>query len=63
LAKFASIVLAASDILDDKPLAAAGLGQLKLAFARFAKNEQKYPLLYECECQFFDVFNWVLTMC
>ncbi|KAK4454002.1 hypothetical protein QBC34DRAFT_175335 [Podospora aff. communis PSN243] len=47
LAKFASIVLAASDILDDKPLAAAGLGQLKLAFSRFAKNEQKYPLLYE----------------
>ncbi|KAK0641122.1 glycoside hydrolase family 81 protein [Cercophora newfieldiana] len=47
LAKFASIVLAASDILDDKPLAAAGLGQLKIAFSRFTQNSQKYPLVYE----------------
>ena len=49
LAKFASVVLAAHDMMEDKPLAQAGLGQLIIAFARFGQNKQKYPLTYECK--------------
>ena len=52
LAKFAAIVLAVHDILGDKPLAQAGLGRLKLAFARFAANKQQYPLVYDCALSF-----------
>ncbi|KAK3349999.1 glycoside hydrolase family 81 protein, partial [Lasiosphaeria hispida] len=47
LAKFATIVIAAHDVLGDKPLAQAGLDQLKIAFSRFSENKQQYPLVYE----------------
>jgi endo-1,3(4)-beta-glucanase len=36
-----------NDLLGDKALAATALGQLKVAFAQFADNQQQYPLLYE----------------
>lgn len=36
-------------MMGDKPLAQAGLGQLKIAFARFGRNKQQFPLTYECE--------------
>jgi len=63
LAKFATIALAAHDLLRDKPLAVAGLAQLKIAFARFSENQQQYPLVYECMCLFFGVFLvFVLTI-
>lgn len=42
-------MLAAHDMMGDKPLAQAGLGQLKIAFARFSRNKQQFPLTYECE--------------
>lgn len=36
-----------NDLLGDKALAATALGQLKVAFAQFADNQQQFPLLYE----------------
>lgn len=47
LAKFALIVLCASEILGDKQAAADGLARLKDQFARFVDNRQKHPLVYE----------------
>ncbi|KAK3381429.1 glycoside hydrolase family 81 protein [Podospora didyma] len=47
LAKFATLLMVINDILGDKPLAQAGLNQLKVAFARFAENKQLFPLVYE----------------
>lgn len=47
LTKFAQIVYLLSDLLDDPALAQAGLLKLKAAFARFAGNTQKFPLVYE----------------
>jgi endo-1,3(4)-beta-glucanase len=43
-------------MLGDPGLAQAGLDQLKIAFARFAKNEQQYPLVYESECLLSSLF-------
>lgn len=41
-----------NDLLEDKKLAEPALGKLKQAFARFAANKQKFPLVYEREyCQ------------
>lgn len=36
-------------MLGDKALLQTGLGQLKAAFATFAANEQKFPLVHESE--------------
>ncbi|KAM0332016.1 hypothetical protein ACHAQA_002282 [Verticillium albo-atrum] len=47
LAKFAQIVYVINDMLGDKALAQAGLAKLKTAFAVFATNKQKFPLVYE----------------
>ncbi|KJR89859.1 uncharacterized protein SPSK_05995 [Sporothrix schenckii 1099-18] len=49
LAKFALIVLCTHRLLGDevKDAAADGLARLKAAFARFADNRQKHPLVYE----------------
>ncbi|EFX02744.1 beta-glucanase [Grosmannia clavigera kw1407] len=47
LAKFATIVLCARELLGDEALAAAGLRKLQAAFARFAENRQRHPLVYE----------------
>ncbi|KAK4127201.1 glycoside hydrolase family 81 protein [Parathielavia appendiculata] len=47
LAKFASLILVIQKLLEDQGLAQAGLNQLKVAFARFSQNAQKYPLVYE----------------
>ncbi|KAH6618035.1 glycoside hydrolase family 81 protein [Chaetomium sp. MPI-SDFR-AT-0129] len=47
LAKFASLIVATKEMLDDQGLAQAGLDQLKKAFSRFAQNTQQYPLVYE----------------
>lgn len=41
-----------NDLLGDTKLAQTGLGQLKVAFARFADNKQQYPLVHESECRF-----------
>lgn len=37
------------DLLGESALAAAGLEKLKAAMARFATNQQIYPLVFECE--------------
>ncbi|KAL2197841.1 glycoside hydrolase family 81 protein [Corynascus similis CBS 632.67] len=47
LAKFATLVMVIKEMLGDEGLAQAGLNQLKEAYARFAQNKQKYPLVYE----------------
>jgi len=47
LAKFATILMAVNDMVGDQDLAQKGLSTLKVAFARFAENKQKYPLVYE----------------
>lgn len=47
LLKFAQIIYVINDLLGDKALAQAGLVKLKAAFATFASNKQKYPLVYE----------------
>lgn len=62
LSKFATVALAAHDMLGDKPLAVAGLAQLKIAFARFSENQQQYPLVYESVFfySFFFFFFFVL---
>lgn len=39
-------------MLEDKDMAQKGLGQLKAAFATFAANKQKFPLLYESKFRF-----------
>jgi len=47
LAKFALLIYVIDGLLEDHALAQTGLGQLKQAFALFANNQQKYPLVYE----------------
>ncbi|KAK4183050.1 glycosyl hydrolase family 81-domain-containing protein [Podospora australis] len=47
LAKFATIIMALHDMLGQESLALTALNELKSAFARFAENKQKYPLVYE----------------
>ncbi|KAI9890343.1 MAG: hypothetical protein M1814_004253 [Vezdaea aestivalis] len=47
LSKFASMIYVINDITKNKVLANAGLAKLKAAFAVFATNKQKYPLVYE----------------
>ncbi|RNJ61017.1 hypothetical protein D7B24_003428 [Verticillium nonalfalfae] len=47
LAKFAIMLTVINDLLDDRKLAEPALGKLKQAFARFAANKQKFPLVYE----------------
>nr|XP_036586971.1 glycosyl hydrolase family 81 [Colletotrichum truncatum]KAF6797701.1 glycosyl hydrolase family 81 [Colletotrichum truncatum] len=47
LAKFAIMIVAINDIVRDAGLAQSALNRLKAAFAKFATNQQKFPLLYE----------------
>lgn len=47
LSKFATLVYAINDLEKLPDLAKEGLSQLKIAFARFATNKQKYPLVYD----------------
>ncbi|KAJ4150160.1 hypothetical protein LMH87_010923 [Akanthomyces muscarius] len=47
LAKYAFMLYVINDMLGDTKLAQTGLGQLKVAFARFADNKQKHPLVHE----------------
>jgi endo-1,3(4)-beta-glucanase len=47
LSKFASIVYTLHDIANQTTLAAQGLAQLKVAYARFSTNQQIYPLVYD----------------
>ncbi|TLD28793.1 hypothetical protein PspLS_03247, partial [Pyricularia sp. CBS 133598] len=47
LAKFASIIIVANDLLKNPEVAHTGLNQLKRAFAIFAENRQKFPLVYD----------------
>ncbi|KAK2061476.1 family 81 glycosyl hydrolase [Colletotrichum caudatum] len=47
LAKFALLIIVINDILRDPALAQSGLNRLKAAFAKFASNQQKFPLVYE----------------
>lgn len=54
LAKFATLVMVIKEMLGDEGLAQAGLNQLKEAYARFAQNKQKYPLVYESTCPNFS---------
>ncbi|KAI4129135.1 MAG: hypothetical protein LQ338_002370 [Usnochroma carphineum] len=47
LSKFAALIYAVHEMCGEPDLARLGLGQLKLAFARFATNQQIHPLVYE----------------
>ncbi|OAA64199.1 beta-glucanase [Niveomyces insectorum RCEF 264] len=47
LAKFATMVLCSHELLHDAAAAATGLQKLTRAFARFAENRQRHPLVYE----------------
>ena len=47
MAKFAGIVYAMHDLLRDVAAARVGLSKLQIAFAVFAANKQRYPLVYE----------------
>ncbi|TQV98170.1 endo-1,3-beta-glucanase Engl1 [Cordyceps javanica] len=47
LAKYALMLYVINDMLGETKLAQTGLGQLKVAFARFADNKQKFPLVHE----------------
>jgi endo-1,3(4)-beta-glucanase len=49
LSKFATIVYTMNELSGQKGLAAAGLANLKAAFAVFTNNEQKYPVVYDTE--------------
>lgn len=49
LSKFAMAIYAVHDLAGDVTVASAGLTKLKAAFARFASNQQKYPLVYESQ--------------
>ena len=47
LAKFAMMIYATNDMLNEPNLATQGLNELKGAFAVFATNQQIYPLVYD----------------
>lgn len=47
LSKFAALVYTVHDLCGEPDLARLGLGQLKLAFAKFATNKQIHPLVYD----------------
>ncbi|KAL9121523.1 MAG: hypothetical protein Q9187_001919 [Circinaria calcarea] len=47
LSKFATIVYTLRDLANQPNLASQGLAQLKVAFARFATNQQIFPLVYD----------------
>ena len=47
LSKFAILIYTMHDMLDQKDAALQGLTRLKAAFARFVKNHQIYPLVYD----------------
>ena len=47
LSKFATLVYTVHDLCNEPDLARLGLGQLKIAFAKFATNQQKFPLVYD----------------
>lgn len=49
LSKFATIVYTMNELAGQKGLAAAGLAKLKAAFATFANNSQRYPLIYDTD--------------
>ncbi|KAL8953909.1 MAG: hypothetical protein Q9222_000283 [Ikaeria aurantiellina] len=47
LSKFAALIYAVHEMCGEPDLARLGLGQLKLAFAKFSTNQQIYPLVYD----------------
>ncbi|KAL8723083.1 MAG: hypothetical protein Q9225_000554 [Loekoesia sp. 1 TL-2023] len=47
LSKFAALIYTVHELCGEPDLARLGLGQLKIAFAKFSTNQQKYPLVYE----------------
>ena len=47
LSKFAILIYTMHDMLNQKEAAMQGLARLKAAFARFANNQQIYPLVYD----------------
>ena len=49
LSKFATIVYTMNELSGQKGLAAAGLANLKSAFAIFTSNQQQYPLFYDTD--------------
>lgn len=55
LAKFASIIYTASELLGNRDLAASGLKKLEEAFTTFTTNQQINPLVYEGESKRFSL--------
>ncbi|PGH19873.1 hypothetical protein AJ80_03792 [Polytolypa hystricis UAMH7299] len=47
IGKFATLIYTVHELLQDPPLAATAFETLKTAFARFTKNEQRSPLVYD----------------
>jgi endo-1,3(4)-beta-glucanase len=49
LSKFATIIYTMNELSGQKGLAAAGLANLKSAYATFANNQQRFPLVYDTD--------------
>ncbi|KAI4276596.1 MAG: hypothetical protein LQ337_002379 [Flavoplaca oasis] len=47
LSKFAALVYAIHTLCDEPDFARVGLSQLKVAFAKFSTNQQRFPLVYD----------------
>ncbi|KAF3308158.1 hypothetical protein TWF173_001680 [Orbilia oligospora] len=61
LAKYAQILLVASDVLKDKALVERGLLNLRTAINRFATNKQKFPLVYDSKWGGLPSSSWWVT--
>ncbi|KAK6537484.1 hypothetical protein TWF694_011669 [Orbilia ellipsospora] len=61
LAKYAQVVLVASDVLKDAGLAQQGFVTLKTAIDRFAQNQQIYPLFYDTKWGGLVSSSWWVT--
>ena len=49
MSKFATLLYAMNDLTNQQGLAAAGLAELKDAFAVFTNNQQQFPLVYDSD--------------
>ncbi|KAL8766185.1 MAG: hypothetical protein Q9209_006950 [Squamulea sp. 1 TL-2023] len=47
LSKFAALVYAVHELCEEPDFARLGLSQLKVAFAKFSTNQQRFPLVYD----------------
>lgn len=60
LAKFATLLYVANDLIGDKGLVQDKLGELKSCFGQFAANQQKFPLVYESKSSMIPQKDWMM---